>query len=236
MSDALLEAIQARDVHRLAGLLAAGADPNEDGNSRYGGGREFPLHAAIGELEAFGDLDPGGPEPAGPIDAVVLLLRHGATVKGWDPSVEGDPLLMAVLIKHTEAVRLLLGAGADPNVCDNEGTSPLRVCAQEGLLEMARLLLHCGADKTIDEAGGSAGMNALGWAATRFDVEMVRLLLAHGANPQARDLDRMTPLDRFRYEFLPEDPVGQERFLEICRLLGAAESTVPIKRRTGQEK
>jgi uncharacterized protein len=237
MSDALLEAIQTRDVDRLAGLLAASADPNQEGNSRYGSGREFPLHAAIGELEAFEASGPDGPEPAGPIDAVVLLLRHGAAVKGWDVNQEGDPLFLAVLMKHIEAVRLLLAAGADPNVKDDEGRSPLRFCAQEGLLEMARLLLHCGAGKTIDEAGGSgAGMNALGWAATRLDVEMVRLLLSHGANPQEQDNDLMTPLDRFRYEFLPEDPAGQERFEEICRLLGATPSEVPIKRRTGQDE
>src|SRR5678816_4258248 len=96
------------------------------------------------------------------------------------------PLLIAVR-KHIEVVHLLLAAGADPNVCDDEGDSPLRFCTQEGLLEMARLLLHCGAGKTIDEGGGSTGMNALGFAVTRLDVEMVRLLLAHGANPQAWD-------------------------------------------------
>jgi ankyrin repeat protein len=215
MSDALLEAIQARDVDRLAELLAAGADPNEPGKSRYGSGREYPLHAAIGELEAFGEF-----EPAGPIDAVVLLLHYGAVVNGWDASREGDPLLMAVLMKHIEAVRLLLAAGANPNIRDDEGMSPLRFCADKGLLEMARLLLHCGAGKTIDEGGGSTGMNALGFAATRLDVEMVRLLLAHGANPQARDLDRMTPFDLFRYVSLPQDPASQERLREIRRLLG----------------
>lgn len=153
MPDALLEAIQARDVERLAELLAAGADPNEHGKSRYGSGREAPLCAVIGELE-----------PAGPIDAVVLLLRHGAVVHRSDASREGVPLLMAVLIKPIEAVRLL----------------------------------HCGAGKTIDEGGGSTGMNALGFAATRLDVDMVRLLLAHGASPEARDLDKRTPLDRLR--------------------------------------
>ena len=224
MSDALLDAIQSRDVARLAGLLAAGADPNARGKSRYGSGHEAPLQAAIGELEALDSEAPG------PIDALVLLLRHGASVKGWDASREGDPLLMAVLIKHLDAVRLLLAAGADANVCDGEGTSPLRVCAQEGLLEMARLLLQCGADKTIDEAGGPTGMNALGTATTRFDVEMVRLLLAHGATPEARDHDRMTPIERLRYEVLPEDPDIEERFREVCRLLVTTESQVPIRR------
>jgi uncharacterized protein len=236
MSDALLEAIQTRDVYRVAQLLAANADPNEDGKSRYGSGREHPLHAAIGELEAFGEDDPGGPEPAGPIDAVVLLLRHGARVKGWNASREGDPLLMAVLIKHIQAVRLLLAAGADPNVCDNEGTSPLRVCVQEGLLEMAQLLLHCGAGKTIDEGGGSTGMNALGFAVTSLNVKMVQLLLAHGANPQAWDLDQRIPLDRLRTISLPQDPDSQQRLREIRRLLGTPEPTDPTSDRTRQEK
>ena len=91
MSDSLLEAIQTRNVDRVAQLLTAGADPNEPGKSRYGsGGHLPPLHAAIGELQAF---EPG--EPGGPIEPVVLLLRHGVRVNGWDMSKEGSPLLAA---------------------------------------------------------------------------------------------------------------------------------------------
>ena len=78
-------------------------------------------------------------------------------------------------------------------------------------------------------------MNALGFAATRLDVEMVRLLLAHGANPEARDLDRMTPLERFRYEPLPEDPSAKERLQQIRRLLGDQQSTAPSRGGTGEE-
>jgi uncharacterized protein len=222
MSDALLEAIRARDVDRLAKMLAAGEDPNDPGKSRYSPGYVHPLHAAIGELEGLEAVGPYGPKPPGPIDAVVLLLRYGARANGWNASKEGDPLLMAVFIKHLEAVRMLLSAGADPNVRDEEGDSPLRLCVQEGLLEMAQLLLHCGASKTIDEAGGSPGMNALGYAATRLNVEMVRLLLAHGANPQVWDNDKRTPLDRLR-RVSPPDPADQEHLREIRLLLGAPE-------------
>jgi hypothetical protein len=57
MSDALLEAIQTCDVDCLAQLLAAGADPNEDGKPRYIDDQDFPLQAAIGELEAYGEND-----------------------------------------------------------------------------------------------------------------------------------------------------------------------------------
>lgn len=221
MSDALLEAIQTRDVERVAMLLAAGADPNGPGKSRYGSrGSRPPLHAAIGELQARKGTDSRAPKPAGPIDSIVLLLRYGARVQNWNVDKEGDPLLMAVEMNHIEAARLLLAAGADPNVRNGEGTSPLRFCAQNGLLEMARLLLYCGAIKTIHEAGGSAGMNALGQAVYWLDVEMVRLLLAHGADPNVLDYDRMTPFDHLRLMDPPMDPASQDRLRESRRLLG----------------
>ncbi|MBK9258334.1 MAG: ankyrin repeat domain-containing protein [Polyangiaceae bacterium] len=224
MSNALLEAIRSRDVDRLATLLAAGADPNEAGKSRYSGRDVPPLHAAIWELEGSGEDDPDGPEPPGPIDSVVLLLRYGAKVKGWDVDKEGDPLLIAVFNNHIEAVRLLLAAGADSNVCDDEGDSPLRICAEKGYLEMARLLLLCGATKTIHAGAGPTGMNALGFAATRLHVDMVRLLLAHGADPLIEDGDDMTTFRRLgltvKFGRVPEDPAAQERLREIRKLLG----------------
>ncbi len=138
---------------------------------------------------------------------------------------EGDPLLDAVGSNRPEAVRLLLAAGADPNVRDGEGHSPLRACADKGSLEMARILLLCGATRTIDEWGGERAMTALGLAARGLHVEMVKLLLAHGADPQARDVDRFTPLDCLRFVDSPDDPAIQGRLLEIRRLLGAADLT-----------
>lgn len=220
MSDALLEAVQSRDVDRVAKLLTAGADPDEPGKSRYGSDRQFSLQAAIGELEEFGEDDPGGPEPAGPIDSVVLLLRHGAKVKDWDVDNEGDPLFFAVEMNHIEAARLLLAHGADPNVRDNVGYSPLRLCAEKGYLEMARLLLLCGATKMIDDWGGDGAMTALGLATRGLHVDMIKLLLAYGANPQARDVDDCSPLDCLRFVKSPEDPASQERLREIRELLG----------------
>jgi uncharacterized protein len=221
MSDALLEAIQSRDVDRVAKLLAAGADPNELGKTRSGRGNGLPpLEAAIDELQAFEAIGPYPAEPAGPIEPIVLLLRHGARATGWGTCNDEDPLLDAVQMNHIEAVRLLLAAGAEPNIKNNEGESPLRICADKGYLEMARVLLLCGANKKIHEAGGAAGMNALGLAADRLNVDMVRLLLAHGADPNVLDNDRMTVFDHLRLMDPPEDPADQERLREIRQLLG----------------
>src|SRR5688572_28223645 len=104
MSEPLLEAIRAGDVDRLAELLAAGANPNIPFKARYGLSYGLtPLQVAVAELDAVSEDEPGGP-----IDAVVLLLRHGADVNGWDESRTVTPIVTAALNKHIEAVHILL--------------------------------------------------------------------------------------------------------------------------------
>jgi ankyrin repeat protein len=46
-------------------------------------------------------------------------------------------------------VRRLLEHGADPNICNNDHTTPLHEASSRGLLEVARLLLSYGAK--VDE-------------------------------------------------------------------------------------
>lgn len=224
MPEALLDAIEAGDVDRVTELLAAGADPNATVTSRYDTLEErlTPLLVAVRELQR-----PGAPEPGCSIDSVVLLLRYGADVNRWDEEHESTPLLNAVFRNRIDAVRMLLAAGAEPNVRGADGDSPLRLCAQNGYPEMARLLLLCGAGQTIHEGAGPTGMNALGFAATRLDIDMVRLLLSHGADPLFEDADRRTTFERLQFAALPEDPATQERLREIRRLLGAADATAP---------
>lgn len=216
MSGALIAALNANDVDCLAKLLAAGEDPKPPFKPGY---TYTPLDAAVGLLQNVGS----GRVPIS-VDAVVLLLRYGADVNAWDEPHTTTPLLTAVTDNQTEALRLLLAVGADPNVWNLDGESPLCMCAWSGRLEMARLLLQCGATKTIHHSGGLAGMSALGFAATELDIEMVKLLLAYGADPNVPDIDRMTVLDHLRWfppASKPETPEKWERLQEIRRLLGA---------------
>jgi ankyrin repeat protein len=90
---------------------------------------------------------------------------------------------------------MLLAAGADPNVRGAEGDIPLSMCVERGDMKMAAALLRAGAAKTIEESGGPMGMNALGRAVARLDIEMIRLLLAWGASITTRDVDRRLPRD-----------------------------------------
>jgi uncharacterized protein len=182
VSAELFEALANHDLDHLAALLSRGADPNA---AKVGWPGWLALHAAINELEQGGSLE-----------AVMLLLRHGAKVDGLDPSRDATPLLMALFRDQPEAVRMLLAAGANPNVVGDEGDSPLRWCMERGNIEMAATLLRCGATKTIDEAGGPSGMTALGHAASQLNIAMLKLLIQAGADPGARDADRRTALER----------------------------------------
>lgn len=182
MSSDLLEAIERHDVTQLAALLAAGADPNVDPPSQPSWA---PLKLAVCELTE-----------GGPIEAVVLLLRNGARVDGGRDPSGVTPLVVAANFGLVEAARLLLAAGADPNVRDDTGDSPLRLAVEERNHAMAAQLLLCGADKTIHDSGGCSGMSALGRAAWGLDIPMIQLLLSAGADPKETDLDLQTAKER----------------------------------------
>ena len=201
MSAELFAAIEKHDLDRLAALLSRGADPNAVKPDWPGW---LALHAAVNELEEGGS-----------VEAVVLLLRHGASVDGLDPSRDATPLLMALFRNQLEAARMLLAAGANPNVVGSEGDSPLRWCVERGDTEMAATLLRCGATGTINDAGGPSGMSALGRAASRLDVATVTLLLGAGADPKALDADRRTALERLP----PRDPDTPEAWDAVAALL-----------------
>lgn len=178
----IFEAIKTHNLDRIAELLSRGADSNvlcPDWPSWT------PLHEAIEQLD-----------DGGSIEVLVLLLRHGAEVNVWDGEHDATPLLMAIARGQAEAARMLLAAGAETNVVSKEGDSPLRWCVQREDYDMVAMLLRCGATRTINSAGGSSGMTALGLAANQIDLRMIQLLLQAGADPTALDADKCTAYQR----------------------------------------
>ena len=175
MASSVHTALTNHDLASLADLLAKGADPNiDDASTGY-----FPLHAAVYELDFGGHLA-----------ALQLLIQAGADIDRKELTTVGStPLLVALLDGQTEAAKMLLAAGANTNLTNGFGESPLRICVEQGDLEMVNRLLEHGAAKTINEAGGHSGRNALGHAVANLDLAMVKTLLEHGADPRALDID-----------------------------------------------
>lgn len=198
MSSDLFDAIINHDIVRVRALLAQGADPNATDKEGW-----RPLHVAIGEF-GFG----------GTTEFVSVLIEHGADVNGWDANRNETPLLNASMPSEIEAARILLEAGADPNVRRSDGESPLRLAVWEKDLEYATLLLRHGAGKTVNEFGGDRAWTALAIAAHTFNIPMIELLLREGADPEATDDFYSTARDHLppREE---QDPQTWDRVMEL---------------------
>jgi hypothetical protein len=127
-----------------------------------------------------------------------------ALQKNWTPlnlAPNLTPLHLAVKGGSPPAVKVLLEFGADIDALDEQGMSPLLYACDEGDTEIVRLLLQNGAkvkwpekDYYTQHPGlfdpGSPLHLAVKWA----DKTMVKDLLEFGADIDALDGNRMSPL------------------------------------------
>ena len=103
---------------------------------------------------------------------------------------KGETALQAAVIKGDETtVRQLLEAGACPNTRDYAGWTPLHEA--RGRPELVEMLLEAGALPSVP--AGDDRMTPLHEAASAGQVEVVRLLVRHGADREARDRMGRTP-------------------------------------------
>lgn len=80
-------------------------------------------------------------------EAVKYLIKAGAEVNSPSKnSLRVTPLQSAVAGGHLEITRLLLEAGASPNVREQGGYTPLHTAAQNGAVEIVRSLIFGGAN------------------------------------------------------------------------------------------
>ena len=126
---------------------------------------------------------------------------------------KGNALFFAGACGHVEIVRLLLDAGADPNRGSNHPgpepylLKPLYRAIVYPQLDIAALLLERGAKFPSFEGDG---FHRLLWCGS---VELVQLLLDHGASVDQRDRRGMTPL-HCAIESLHEKPGSRPLLVE----------------------
>ncbi len=142
----------------------------------------------------------------GHADVVRALIAAGANVNAKSKS-GFTPLLFAVRNAQIEALRVLLDHGANVNDVTSDGTSALNVAIVNAFYEAASVLLDHGADPNLPDARasplhtiawlrkpgstGDAGVGDLPPAAPLptgnvTSIDLVKKLLAHGANPNVR--------------------------------------------------
>ena len=81
---------------------------------------------------------------SGHIEAVKLLIKHGANVNCRDDD-KMTPLMFAADEGHTEIVKVLIAAGADVNAKDEDGDTALRMAEDEHHGDTASVLRAAGA-------------------------------------------------------------------------------------------
>ena len=106
--------------------------------------------------------------------------RRGVEVDLADASSGTAPLLQAAFQNFPEVVDVLLEHRADANKEKYNGFTPLMVAAQQGSVQVAKLLLAKGADKAA-----KAGQAPLFLASRNGHKDVVVTLLAAGADKRA---------------------------------------------------
>jgi ankyrin repeat protein len=189
-------------------LLAAGADPN----ARLASGETALMDAARrGNLETVRALlaakaDPDAQEAKGGQTALMWaiaerhaavaeeLVQHGADVNARSKT-GFTALMFAAQQGDADSARILLDATANPNdVMPKSGATPLIIASSIGNTDVVTLLLDKGANPNAIDANGFTSLHhavrdsdyGVDPASKATAVAIVRTLLAHGANPNAR--------------------------------------------------
>ncbi|MDB6108948.1 MAG: serine/threonine-protein phosphatase 6 regulatory ankyrin repeat subunit A-like [Pedosphaera sp.] len=194
---ALHEAVSNQDMAAVDKCLAAGVDPN--GTDKFG---RSPFIKAI-------DL--------GSVAIIKRLIKAGTKLN--KVSRNGSSFLdCAVRSGQREIAKLLLEAGAVPNPPGSKCPDPLSSACAVDDLELARLL--------ISKGSVARGSGSLGYAADKKTVELVRLLLAEGADVNEVDAQQgWTPL--FCAVFVPPVVYTQKKFRSGSTLLSIQPAPKP---------
>jgi len=175
-------------------ILAAGADPNVSVTRE-----QTPLMWAAGQGHA---------------EVVAALVEYGADIdarslvrpqyvksekeqdshpayKFWVELGGHTPLMFAAGAGDFDSAKVLVEAGSDVNALSAFGLNPAIMAVHGGNSQLLELLLSNGAKADAADAGHTA----LHAAVLRGNVDAVKVLLEHGANPDAL-LERPTPTRR----------------------------------------
>lgn len=114
-----------------------------------------------------------------------LIDKPGSTIINSRDITSGETALM-IAIKRRDApwLAFLLQNGADPNMKDKDGNTPLMVASMNAFSDGVRLML---AGKAQVDASNGRGETALIKAVQMKDAASVQLLLNAGADPDRSD-------------------------------------------------
>jgi ankyrin repeat protein len=118
-------------------------------------------------------------------EVIDMLDEPGQTIINTKDPTTGEGALHIVIRRGDDTyLRYLLQRGADPNLRDGRGNTPLLLAVQAGQVGSIDALIASGANPNL---ANSSGETPLIRAVQRRDIAMVRTLLAAKANPDQTD-------------------------------------------------
>lgn len=114
-----------------------------------------------------------------------LLSQPGTQLVNTRDITSGDTGLHIVVARSDVLwIRFLLQRGADPNIRNKKGLSPLQLATAMGFADGVEALIKGGASVNVSDQTGETPLIA---AVHSRNVAMVRLLLEKGADPDRND-------------------------------------------------
>jgi len=198
----LMTAARTGDPQSVKALLARGAHVNT--KEQWLGETALMWAAAQNHGDVIPLLIQHGAEVNGrskPLEFPKINFNGSTMVSTPLPRGNLTALMMAARQGALAGVKALSEGGADLNLADPDGTTALVMSIVNGHFEVARLLLEKGADPNVADTSGMAALYAAVDMHTSGpfinrpsrkptgeidSVDLVKMILDHGANPNAR--------------------------------------------------
>ncbi|XP_062584709.1 poly [ADP-ribose] polymerase tankyrase-1-like [Saccostrea cucullata] len=174
ISAQLYHAVSKNDPAKVEELLNSGANANEYYYDMENISSSSILHVCCGK---------------GHLESARILVDRGADILSRD-KWRMSPLIHAIMPQFTEIVEFLITSNPDViNMCDKYGKAPLHYAIESDSVSILDLLIRHGADVNVGTMKGITPLMLLcSTSDLQNDIEMMRLLIDHGALVNLRDV------------------------------------------------